>query len=395
MAESGGLKHSMQNLELKDFSPAPTGQVEAAATADLIDLAPATAAETARQEQAAGTTWQAPVTENGFATAKQAKKSFFSSYLFKWIVRRTLSSIVGLFAISVLVFIATQALPSDPARVILGPEASEEAIQTLHHQLGLDQSLLSQYLHWITPALQGDFGVSIDSKMPVVSLVAGKVNNTLILLGFTLALLIPAAFVIGIYLALHKDALLDRVSISLLIFVKAVPSFAIAYGLVMLLSTLVFNIFPAVSLIQSTQPIWGQLEFMVLPMLTLVLTSLPYLVRLIRGSLIEVLQSDFIISAHLRGLSKTQVIWKYAIPNAVIPTIQAIALIASVLLGGALVVEVVFAYPGIGSALNAAVDIRDIPVIQAVVVFLASGVMAINLLADIVTVLLTPKLRTA
>jgi peptide/nickel transport system permease protein len=202
-------------------------------------------------------------------------------------------------------------------------------------------------------------------------------------------------FVIGIYLALHKDALLDRVSISLLIFVKAVPSFAIAYGLVMLLSTLVFNIFPAVSLIQSSQPIWGQLEFMVLPMLTLVLTSLPYLVRLIRGSLIEVLQSDFIISAHLRGLSKTQIIWKYAIPNAVIPTIQAIALIASVLLGGALVVEVVFAYPGIGSALNAAVDIRDIPVIQAVVVFLASGVMAINLLADIVTVLLTPKLRTA
>jgi peptide/nickel transport system permease protein len=385
MAESGGLKHSMQNLELKDFSSATTGQAEAAATADLLDLAPAAAAETARRE---------PVTENG-STAKQAEKSFFSSYLCKWIVKRTLSSIVGLFAISVLVFIATQALPSDPARVILGPEASEEAIQTLHHQLGLDQSLLSQYLHWITPALQGDFGVSIDSKMPVVSLVAGKVNNTLILLGFTLALLIPAAFVIGIYLALHKDALLDRVSISLLIFVKAVPSFAIAYGLVMLLSTLVFNIFPAVSLIQSTQPIWGQLEFMVLPMLTLVLTSLPYLVRLIRGSLIEVLQSDFIISAHLRGLSKTQVIWKYAIPNAVIPTIQAIALIASVLLGGALVVEVVFAYPGIGSALNAAVDIRDIPVIQAVVVFLASGVMAINLLADIVTVLLTPKLRTA
>jgi peptide/nickel transport system permease protein len=386
MAESGGLKQSMQNLELKEFSSATTGQDQAPANADLIALA-ATA-----PTQAAG---HEPVTDSESATAEQAKKSFFSSYLCKWIFKRTLSSILGLFAISILVFIATQALPSDPARVILGPEASEEAIQTLHHQLGLDQSLVSQYLHWITPALQGDFGVSIDSKMPVISLVAGKVNNTLILLGFTLALLIPAAFVIGIYLALHKDALLDRVSISLLIFVKAVPSFAIAYGLVMLLSTLVFNIFPAVSLIQSGQPIWGQLEFMVLPMLTLVLTSLPYLVRLIRGSLIEVLQSDFIISAHLRGLSKTQVIWKYAIPNAVIPTIQAIALIASVLLGGALVVEVVFAYPGIGSALNAAVDIRDIPVIQAVVVFLASGVMAINLLADIVTVLLTPKLRTA
>jgi len=378
MAESIGVNHAMQNLELKDFSSVTPARISLPAKAGPIALGLAEAAE-----------------HTGPPPSHVRKKSIVSANLLKWIVKRTLSSILGLFAISILVFVATQALPSDPARVILGPEASEEAIQTLHHQLGLDQSLAAQFGHWIKPALLGDFGISIDSKMPVVDLIAGKVKNTLILLGLTLLVLIPAAFTLGIYLALHKDALLDRLTISFLIFVKAVPSFAIAYGLVMLLSTLVFNLFPAVSLIQANQPLWSQLQFMVLPMLTLVLSSLPYLVRLIRGSLIEVLQSDFIISAHLRGLDKKQIIWKYAIPNAVIPVIQAIALISSVLLGGALVVEVVFAYPGIGSALNAAVDIRDIPVIQAVVIFLASGVMAINLLADVVTVLLTPKLRTA
>lgn len=378
MAQSSGVNQAMQNLELKDFSSVSRERMPLTAQTSPVALGLVEA------------------TEHTEASPNPVrKKGIVSANLLKWIVKRTLSSLLGLFAISILVFVATQALPSDPARVILGPEASEEAAQILRHQLGLDQSLVAQYGHWIQPALHGDFGISIDSKLPVVDLIAGKVKNTLMLLGLTLLVLVPAAFILGIYLALHKDALLDRLAISFLIFVKAVPSFAIAYGLVMLLSTLVFNVFPAVSLIQVNQSIWGQLEFMVLPMLTLVLTSLPYLVRLIRGSLIEVLQSDFIISAHLRGLNKTQVIWKYAIPNAVIPTIQAIALISSVLLGGALVVEVVFAYPGIGSALNAAVDIRDIPVIQAVVVFLASGVMAINLLADVVTVLLTPKLRTA
>lgn len=378
MAQSTGLNQVMQNAGFTELSSAVHGDTQLSTQATPPQLGVAVEAE-----------------ESDAFLSSPDKQSIVSSTLLKWIFKRTLSSILGLLAISVLVFVATQALPSDPARVILGPEASEEAAQILRHQLGLDQSLVQQYFNWVTPALQGDFGVSIDSKMPVTSLVAIKVKNTLILLGLTLLVLIPASFAIGIYLALHKDALLDRMAISFLIFTKAVPSFAIAYGLVMLLSTLVFNIFPAVSLIQVNQSIWSQLQFMVLPMLTLVLSSLPYLVRLIRGSLIEVLQSDFIISAHLRGLDKKQVIWKYAIPNAVIPAIQAIALISSVLLGGALVVEVVFAYPGIGSALNAAVDIRDIPVIQAVVVFLASGVMLINLVADVVTVLLTPKLRTA
>jgi len=311
-----------------------------------------------------------------------------------WFLRRLISSLAGIVVISMLVFVATQALPSDPARIILGPEAPEESIQTLRHQLGLDKSIAEQYLNWIEPALKGDFGISIDSNLPVTTLISTKLKNSLVLLFFVLAALIPSAFFIGVYLALHRDTVLDRSVIGSLIFFKAVPSFAIALALVMLLSTTVFNIFPAVSLFESDRSIFTQLQFMVLPTLTLILSTLPYLARLVRGSMIEVLESEFVTAARLRGIPERQVIWRYAIPNAVIPAIQAIALMASVLLGGALVVEVVFTYPGIGSALNSAVDIRDVPVIQAIVLFLASGVMVINLFADFATVLLTPRLRT-
>ncbi len=322
-------------------------------------------------------------------------RSFKLPVWLNWFVRRLISSLAGIIVISMLVFVATQALPSDPARIILGPEAPEESVLKLQHQLGLDKSIAEQYLNWIEPALKGDFGISIDSNLPVTTLISIKLKNSLVLLFFVLAIMVPSAFTIGVYLALYRDTALDRSVIGSLIFFKAVPSFAIALGLVMLLSTTVFNIFPAVSLFESGRSIFTQLQFMVLPTLTLILSTLPYLVRLVRGSMIEVLESEFVTAARLRGVPERQVIWHYAIPNAIIPAIQAIALMASVLLGGALVVEVVFTYPGIGSALNAAVDIRDVPVIQAIVLFLASGVMVINLLADFATVLLTPRLRTS
>ncbi|HSH97483.1 MAG: ABC transporter permease [Methylophilaceae bacterium] len=322
-------------------------------------------------------------------------RSFKLPVWLSWFVRRLISSLAGIIVISMLVFVATQALPSDPARIILGPEAPEESVLKLQHQLGLDKSIVEQYLNWIEPALKGDFGISIDSNLPVTTLIGIKLKNSLVLLFFVLAIMVPSAFAIGVYLALHRDTALDRSVIGSLIFFKAVPSFAIALGLVMLLSTTVFNIFPAVSLFESGRSIFTQLQFMVLPTLTLILSTMPYLVRLVRGSMIEVLESEFVTAARLRGVPEHQVIWRYAIPNAIIPAIQAIALMASVLLGGALVVEVVFTYPGIGSALNSAVDIRDVPVIQAIVLFLASGVMVINLLADFATVLLTPRLRTS
>ena len=311
-----------------------------------------------------------------------------------WMIKRIASSLLGVLIISILVFAATQALPSDPARVILGPEATDDAVQTFRQQLGLNQPLATQYLKWISHALQGDWGLSIDSNVPVTRLIAGRMENSLALVASVLLVIVPGALLLGVLLALHRDSWIDRTLVSAMITLKAIPSFAIAIGLMMLFATSIFQILPAVSLLDPNRSAFAQPVFLALPALTLIVATMPYLVRLIRGCMIEILESEFITSAQLRGLKQRTIIWKYAIPNAVIPAIQAIALTTSVLLGGVLVVEVVFTYPGIGSALNSAVDIRDIPVIQAIVVFLASSVMLINLLADIATVLLTPRLRT-
>jgi peptide/nickel transport system permease protein len=312
-----------------------------------------------------------------------------------WLLGRLGSGAVAVLALSAIVFAATQALPSDPARVILGPDAPEATARILRAQLGLDQPLATQYLHWLGRAVHGDFGRSLDSHVPVIDLVARRLGNSLVLLGAVAAFVLPLALVLGVGLALRRDGRLDRATVTSLIVLKALPPFAVAIGLTMLLSTSVFELLPAVSLVEADRPLWRQLPYLVLPTLTLGLSTLPYLVRLVRSSMIEVLETDYVMQARLRGIPERRLVWRHAIPNALVPAIQGAALTMSVLLGGTLVVEVMFAYPGIGSALSAAVGARDIPVLQGVVLILTTGVVGVNLLADLLTVLLTPRLRVA
>lgn len=312
-----------------------------------------------------------------------------------WLLGRLASGAAAVLALSAIVFAATQALPSDPARVILGPDAPETTAQILRGQLGLDQPIVTQYLHWLSRAAVGDFGRSIDSHVPVLELVSRRLGNTLVLLGAVAVVVVPLALVLGVALALRRDSRLDRAAVTSLIVLKALPAFTVAIGLTMLLSTSVFALLPAVSLVQPDRPLWGQLSYLVLPTITLALSTLPYLVRLVRGSMIEVLETDYVMQARLRGIPERRIIWRHAIPNALVPAIQGLALTLSVLVGGALVVEVMFAYPGIGSALSAAVGARDIPVLQGVVLIITTCVVGVNLLADLLTVLLTPRLRTA
>jgi peptide/nickel transport system permease protein len=312
-----------------------------------------------------------------------------------WLLGRFASGVAAVLAITVIVFAATQALPSDPARVILGPDAPEESVRTLRTQLGLDQSLPTQYAHWLRHAAVGDFGRSLDSHAPVIDLVGVRLRNTGLLLGGVMAIVVPFALMLGVWLALRRDSRTDRAFVTALILFKALPAFAVAIGLVMLLSTSVFEVLPAVSLIQTDRPLWSQLSYLVLPALTLALTTLPYLVRLVRASMIEVLETDYVTQARLRGIPERRLLWRHAAPNALVPAIQGLALTLSVLVGGTIVVEVVFAYPGIGSALNAAVGLRDIPMLQGLVLILTTAIVGVNLTADLLTVLLTPRLRTS
>lgn len=312
-----------------------------------------------------------------------------------WVGGRLVAGLAAVFVISAIVFVATQALPSDPARIILGPDAPQESVDTLKRQLGLDQPIAAQYIRWAGHALTGDFGRSIDSDVPAGEIVADRAANSLTLLLVVLLIAVPLSFWLGVTLALRRDRPIDRLAMTGLIVVKAIPSFIIAIALVYLFATTVFPVLPAVSLLDPALPALAQPEFLILPAITLVLVVVPFLFRLIRSSTIETLEADYIAAARLRGLPERRILWRHVVPNALVPAVQGIAMTTRVLLGGVLLVEVVFSYPGLGNALNAAIEMRDLPVIQAIALLTAVFVVLVNLAADIVTVLLTPKLRTA
>ncbi|NMX60567.1 ABC transporter permease [Pseudomonas sp. WS 5079] len=312
-----------------------------------------------------------------------------------WFIGRLGYGLLTAWVISLVVFIATQALPSDPARVILGPDAPLESILTLQRQLGLDQPILWQYVRWLGAALSGELGVSLDSNAPVASILWGRFGYTLALLAGVIALVVPAALVLGVSLALRRDSTLDRWSLSLLIFLKATPGFLLAIGLVLLFSMPHMGWLPAVSILDPDLSLWRQLKFLILPVLALSLSALPYLTRMVRAALIDALESDYVIAARLRGIPRWRIVWCHTLPNALVPAIQGVALTLRTLIGGAVLAEVIFSYPGIGTALNAAIQMRDLPMIQAIVLVITLAVVLINLLADLLTVLLTPKLRTA
>ena len=312
-----------------------------------------------------------------------------------WLGGRVLAGFGTIFVVSLIVFLATQALPSDPARVILGPEATEQSVVTLQRQLGLDRPVIEQYGAWAGRIVRGDFGTSLDSGVSAGSILGARLGNTIALMVAVLGLAIPLSFAIGVALAVRRDSRADRFAMTGLILFKALPSFTVAIALIILFSTTVLPILPAVSLLDPALSPFAQPLFLILPTATLVLTVSPFLTRLIRAGMIETLESEFVTAARLRGIPERRVIWRHAVPNALAPVIQGIAMTTRMLLGGALIVEVVFSYPGIGNALNAAIEMRDIPVIQAITLTIAMGVVLVNLVADVATVLITPKLRTA
>ncbi|ESK54033.1 TonB family protein [Acinetobacter tjernbergiae] len=261
-----------------------------------------------------------------------------------WFFTRLLSGVLVVFVISLIVFIATQALPSDPARVILGPEAPEATVQILREQLGLNDPILIQYWHWLSQLLQGNFGRSIDSNVPVVQIVQNYFGNTVALTILVIVITVPLSVVLGVWLSLRRDSKLDRIIVSSSILFKAVPGFVIAIWLMMFFSTSILHILPAASLLIPEQSAFSQIEFLVLPILTLALSLIPYLMHLVRGSMIDALESDYVTSARLRGIPERRIIWKHVLPNALVPVVQGTALTIRVLLSGALIIEVVFSY---------------------------------------------------
>src|SRR5438552_12139392 len=311
-----------------------------------------------------------------------------------FILRRLLLGIVVLILVSILVFLATQALPGDPARAILGRSATPESLAALRRQLHLDQPVIEQYWTWVTGLLHGNLGTSLAAQEPVSTLLAPKLVNSAVLVALAAVLSIPLSIAIGAYAALKREKAFDQASSNLLLALAALPEFVVGLVLVILFATTVLHVLPAVSTIPPGSRPWNNWLALILPTLALVIAVAPYVARIMPASMIEVLESDYVEMARLKGLPERTVLIRHALPNAIGPVFHVIALNLAYLAGGIIIIEFVFNYSGIGSAIAEAVVNHDLPVVQALAMLIAAVYVILNLLADVATILVTPRLRT-
>ena len=313
----------------------------------------------------------------------------------KFIARRVALGLLTLLLVSVVVFAATQALPSNAAQAILGRNATPARLAALTKQLHLNESVVTQYVHWLGDVLRGNFGISAATQQPVSQLLSGRILDSAFLVLVAAVIALPLSILLGVIMAVRRDRPTDHALSMTTLALAALPEFVIGIGLVLLFATNLIHVFPAVSLIPPGEHAWQVPNAVVLPAATLVLAVTPYISRIMRGSMIEVLESEYVTMARLKGLSNRTVIWRHAVPNAIVPAIQVSALQLAYMAGGIVVVEYVFTYPGIGGALVDAVGNRDVPVVQALTVIIAAVYVVVNLIADVATILVTPRLRTA
>lgn len=309
------------------------------------------------------------------------------------ILLRLATALLTLLAVSVLIFVVVQVLPGDIAVRVLGRAATQEAIQAFHERLHLDQPIYERYLLWLYGAVQGDLGRSLVSQRPVWQIVAPRLGNTLLLGGYALALYVPLSILLATLAAVYQDRALDNAISLATLFGLSLPEFAVGTALLVAFAVTI-PLFPVMSLIEQAKTPADVLRILALPAITLTITIVPYAVRMLRDNLIEVLNSDYVRMAILKGLPTYRVIFWHALPNALIPALNVTALNLAYMIGSVVIVEQVFAYPGLGSLLVESVFLRDAPVVQAVALLVSAIYILANLFADTMAYLLNPRLRT-
>lgn len=312
----------------------------------------------------------------------------------KMILRRLAVSVAILFAVSLLVFVATLLLPGDPAQAILGQQATPERLEALREQMHLNDPVWQRYFTWIGGLFVGDLGYSAATGGSVSALLGERIQASLVLMGLTAVIAVPVGIAIGTFSALKRGRSLDHAATGASLVLAALPEFVVGIALIALFSTSVFKILPSVTMAPPGQPVWHQPIQLILPVATLTLVVIPYIIRMMRATMLEVLDSGFVEMARLKGVPERDVILKHAVPHALAPVAQVVAIQLAWMAGGVVVIEYLFRYPGIGSALVDAVTNRDVQVVQALSILIAAAYIVVNLLADLVGILTNPKLRT-
>jgi peptide/nickel transport system permease protein len=310
------------------------------------------------------------------------------------IIRRLFLALITLFIVSLIVFIGVEALPGDSATGYLGQLATPESLAALREEFGLNDPVVQRYFDWLGDILKGDLGVSMVKRKPVAELIGNRLRNTVVLAMAAALVGIPLAIVLGVIAGLMRDKWPDILVSTASIIAMTLPGFVTATLLIYVFA-IRLEMFPAITLLPTNVPVVELLPNIVLPIITLTLIMVAHILRLVRTNMIDVMTSDYVQMARLKGVPTRQIVFKHALPNAMLPTINVVALTLAWLLGGVAIIETVFNYPGIGKLMIGAITDRDFALVQGIAIILSAVFIALNLIADLLSMILNPKLRTA
>ncbi|MER9295954.1 ABC transporter permease [Mesorhizobium sp. M0621] len=315
-----------------------------------------------------------------------------SSPILKLVAQRVALGILLLLAVSVLIFAGTQILPGDVAQAILGQSATPESLANLREQLGLNQPAYIRFFHWLGGVLTGDLGTAMSSGQDIATSIKGRLWNTLFLAFWAAIVAVPLAIILGLIAVRYRNGWVDKLISGLALASTSFPEFFIGYVLVYFFAVK-WQIFPGISTVYDGMPFGERMQAIALPATALTLVVLAHMMRMTRAAILNVMQSAYVETAELKGLSAFNVIRKHAFPNAIAPIINVVMLNLAYLIVGVVVVEVIFVYPGMGQYLVDHVTKRDVPVVQAVGLIFAAVYISLNIIADIGAIVANPRLR--
>lgn len=314
------------------------------------------------------------------------------SPILKLIAQRIALGLLLLLAVSVLIFVGTQILPGDVASSILGQSATTESLANLREALGLNDPAYIRYFKWLGGILTGNLGTALSSGQDIASAIGGRLWNTLFLAFWAAAVSVPLAIGLGLLAVRYRNGFIDKLISGLALASTSLPEFFIGYLLVYFFAVQ-WQIFPGISTVYDGMPFLERMKAIALPATALTLVVLAHMMRMTRAAILNVMQSAYIETAELKGLSPFEIIRKHAFPNAIAPVVNVVMLNLAYLIVGVVVVEVIFVYPGMGQYLVDHVAKRDVPVVQAVGLIFAAVYITLNMIADIAAILANPRLR--
>lgn len=312
--------------------------------------------------------------------------------MLRTIAIRIVLGLLTLFAVSVLIFVSTEILPGDVASAVLGQGATPETLAVFRAELGLDRPAYIRYFEWFFRAIQGDFGVAMTNKRVIIETLEPRFMNTMFLAGYAALIAVPLSVGLGIVAAINEGKAVDKVANVLSLMTISVPEFFIAYILILFLAVQ-NDIFPSLSTVFSDMSFTERLYVTALPAATLTMLVMAHMLRMTRTSVLSIMSQPYIEMAFLKGLSRSHVILRHALPNAAAPIISVVALNLAYLIVGVVVIEVVFVYPGVGQYMVDGVSKRDLPVVQACGLIFAGAFVGLNTIADVLAIMVNPRLR--